>query len=124
MILDTRVTDDLEQEGIARDAVRAVQEARKQAGLDVSDRIVLSLNVGPEYADALLAHASLIADETLSEGFAVRAMEAMDAAMDNLYSPGDGVHVTAARALGTEKAPIVMTIDSTATVGSAEEVDE
>src|SRR5690606_1383852 len=41
VLLRTETTPELEAEGIARDAIRAVQEARKNAGLEVSDRIVL-----------------------------------------------------------------------------------
>ena len=39
VVLDTEVTPELEAEGMARDMVRAVQQARKDAGLNVSDRI-------------------------------------------------------------------------------------
>ena len=39
--LDTTLTEALEREGLARELVRTVQEARKQAGLEVSDRIML-----------------------------------------------------------------------------------
>ena len=41
--LDTEITPELAAEGIARDAVRVVQQARREAGLDVSDRIELSI---------------------------------------------------------------------------------
>ncbi|WP_336659370.1 isoleucine--tRNA ligase [Leucobacter sp. USHLN153] len=112
-LLDTVTTPELEAEGVARDAIRAVQEARKNAGLDVSDRIVLAINAEPAHAAALEAHASLIAAETLAEGFAVQEAIGIDAIVDDLYSPGNGVHVTAARAIGVEKTPIVITIDAT-----------
>ncbi len=66
VVLDTAVTPELEAEGAARDLVRAVQQARKDAGLQVSDRISLTIT-GP---DATLAaartHEALIADETLA----------------------------------------------------------
>ena len=66
VVLDTAVTPELEAEGAARDLVRAVQQARKDAGLQVSDRIALTI-AGP---DATLAaartHESLIAEETLA----------------------------------------------------------
>ena len=43
VVLDTDVTPELAAEGVARDLVRAVQQARKDAGLDVSDRIALTV---------------------------------------------------------------------------------
>nr|MDP9327866.1 class I tRNA ligase family protein [Actinomycetota bacterium] len=64
--LDLELTPDLRQEGIAREIVRAVQEARKAAGLDVSDRIVLSVETSGEVAEALRAHAATITGETLA----------------------------------------------------------
>ena len=42
VVLDTAVTPELAAEGLARDLVRAVQQARRDAGLDVSDRIAWS----------------------------------------------------------------------------------
>ena len=42
-MLDTAVTPELAAEGLARDVIRAVQQARRTAGLDVSDRIWLVL---------------------------------------------------------------------------------
>ena len=44
--LDIEVTDELEREGTARDLVRLVQQARRDADLDVSDRIALSITGG------------------------------------------------------------------------------
>jgi isoleucyl-tRNA synthetase len=66
-VLDTALTPELEAEGLARDVIRAVQDTRKAAGLDVSDRIRLSI-VGDAEADiaALLAHEATIAGETLA----------------------------------------------------------
>ena len=43
--LDKTLTDELLEEGLAREIVRAVQVARKQAGLDVDDRIHLSMSI-------------------------------------------------------------------------------
>ncbi len=112
-LLDTETTPELEAEGIARDAIRAIQEARKNAGLDVSDRIVLALNAAPEFAEALEAHTDLIAGETLAEAIATQETEHVDEVAKNLPSYGEGVHVSAASALGTEKATLVVTIDAT-----------
>ncbi|MFJ4045473.1 isoleucine--tRNA ligase [Microbacterium sp. NPDC089987] len=112
MLLDTVTTPELEAEGMARDAIRVVQEARKNAGLDVSDRIVLALNVSAANAAALRQHAELIAGETLAIGFAVQAAEEIEELAESVSSPGDGVYRTSARALGAEKAAIIVTIDS------------
>ena len=66
VVLDTEVTPELEAEGTARDLVRAVQQARKDAGLDVSDRIALTVSAPAEVLDAARTHEALIAEETLA----------------------------------------------------------
>ena len=66
VILDTATTPELEAEGLARDVVRAVQEARKAAGLAVGDRIRLGLTLDGVGADAAGRHRELIARETLA----------------------------------------------------------
>ena len=58
--------DELRREGLAREVVRAVQEARKQAGLEVSDRISLELSGDDELIEAAREHESYIAGETLA----------------------------------------------------------
>ena len=72
VVLDTAVTPELEAEGVARDLVRAVQQARRDAGLDVSDRIVLTISADAAAADAARTHAELIRRETLATSFEVR----------------------------------------------------
>ena len=66
VVLDTEVTAELEAEGYARDAIRAVQDARKNAGLDVADRIDLTLGVPADYLEWVKTHEALIAGETLA----------------------------------------------------------
>jgi isoleucyl-tRNA synthetase len=66
IILDTATTPELEAEGLARDVVRAVQDARKAAGLEVGDRIRLGLTLDAHGADAAGGHRELIARETLA----------------------------------------------------------
>ncbi|MGN6197294.1 isoleucine--tRNA ligase [Humibacter sp.] len=66
VLLDTTTDEALEAEGLARDAVRVVQESRKQAGLDVSDRIRLRLVLDAAGADAVRTHAELVGAETLA----------------------------------------------------------
>jgi isoleucyl-tRNA synthetase len=66
VILDTTVTPELAAEGLARDVIRAVQQARRDAGLAVSDRISLRLAGDEVVRAAVEAHADLITSETLS----------------------------------------------------------
>jgi isoleucyl-tRNA synthetase len=66
VLLDIEVTPELEAEGLARDIVRAVQQARRDAQLDVSDRIVLTLGVDEATKAQVLTHEGLIAGETLA----------------------------------------------------------
>lgn len=69
VVLDTEVTPELAQEGLARDVVRAVQQARRDAGLDVSDRISLTVTGSQDVWEATVAHQSLIVEETLATQF-------------------------------------------------------
>jgi isoleucyl-tRNA synthetase len=64
--LDVALTPELVRAGMAREAVRLVQEARKSAGLDVSDRITLTWAADGELAAALREHAELLGRETLA----------------------------------------------------------
>ena len=66
VLLDIEVTPELEAEGLARDIVRAVQQARRDAQLDVSDRIVLTLGVDEATKAQVGTHERLIAGETLA----------------------------------------------------------
>lgn len=62
--LDTRLTPKLEQEGLARELVRKVNELRRDAGLEISDRIVL--RYGGDVARAVDSYGDLVAGETLA----------------------------------------------------------
>jgi isoleucyl-tRNA synthetase len=64
--LNLDLDDALRREGLAREAVRAIQEARKAAGLEVSDRIRLTLAGDPELLAAVREHESYVAGETLA----------------------------------------------------------
>jgi isoleucyl-tRNA synthetase len=64
--LELELTPELRAEGLARELVRVVQDARKAAGLDVGDRIVLGLRVEGPAEEALGAHRAWIAAETLA----------------------------------------------------------
>ena len=71
VLLDTTVTDELAAEGLARDVVRAIQNERKNSGLDVSDRITTVIEADPVAREAILAHQEMVASETLSLGIEV-----------------------------------------------------
>lgn len=66
LVLDTELTDDLLKEGAARDMVRVIQQARKDAGLQVSDRIVTVVRDRAENLEAIRANEELVAGETLT----------------------------------------------------------
>jgi len=79
--LATELDDGLRREGLAREIVRAVQDARKQAGFEVSDRIELSLGGDEALLAAAREHEAYLAGETLASSLAFNGTE------------GEGLHV-------------------------------
>lgn len=69
VVLNTEVTPELEMEGIARDVIRVVQQARKDAGLDVVDRISLTVTGNDLAWKAVVEHQGIIITETLADQF-------------------------------------------------------
>jgi isoleucyl-tRNA synthetase len=67
--LDVAVTPELAREGLANDLVRAVQQARREAGLHVSDRISLTVSGDDAVFDATVAHRDHLVGETLATQF-------------------------------------------------------
>jgi isoleucyl-tRNA synthetase len=86
--LDTRVTPELAAEGTARDVVRIVQQARRDAGLDVSDRIRLTVGADGPVADAVRAHAGFLAAETLAVSLDIRPAAEVDGPAHSLPDAG------------------------------------
>jgi isoleucyl-tRNA synthetase len=74
LLLDTALTAELEAEGLARDVVRNVQDARKGAGLDVSDRIALVIRLDAAGAEQAERFRDLIARETLAVALRIDAV--------------------------------------------------
>ncbi|WP_069146906.1 isoleucine--tRNA ligase [Rhodococcus erythropolis] len=85
VVLDSVVTEELEAEGWAKDRIRQLQDARRAAGLDVSDRINVVLEVPQDCKEWAERHRELIAGEVLATSFSVG--EAGDDAVDL----GDGI---------------------------------
>ena len=92
VVLDSAVTEELEAEGWAKDRVRELQDARRNAGLDVSDRIKVILEVPEDRKDWAQRHGEMIAGEVLAVEFSVG--EAGSAAVDL----GDGVRAAITKA--------------------------
>jgi isoleucyl-tRNA synthetase len=76
VVLETEVTPALAAEGVARDLVRVVQQARKEAGLSVSDRIRLVVSAPEAVVAAVRSHEEFVAQEVLAREVALKAAEA------------------------------------------------
>ncbi|MFL6108411.1 MAG: isoleucine--tRNA ligase [Marmoricola sp.] len=68
--LDLELTDELRRAGTAREVIRMIQEARKNSGFEVSDRVALTWSASGSAAAAFSEHASMIADEVLAASMA------------------------------------------------------
>jgi isoleucyl-tRNA synthetase len=76
--LEIEIDDALRVDGWARDIVRAVQNARQAAGLEVSDRIVLTLDGDPELLAAARQHQAFIAGETLATAVSYESLDGLE----------------------------------------------
>ena len=65
VVLDTEINSELVAEGLANDALRFIQDTRKNAGMDVSDRIKLEYDADPALANAIEQHREHIMSEAL-----------------------------------------------------------
>ncbi len=91
LILDTNLTDELVKEGYAREVVRFVQQARKEADLQVDDRIGLHIVADSDTAQAAIElHKQYIAVETLSESI---IFDYSDSAEFNITKKFSGIEV-------------------------------
>ncbi|MBL7256073.1 isoleucine--tRNA ligase [Paractinoplanes lichenicola] len=97
VVLDTAVTGELAAEGLARDVIRVVQQARRDAGLDVSDRISLVVSAAEPVRAAVEAHREFVAGETLATLLATA--EAGESGFAGEVGEGDQVTVRVAKAV-------------------------
>jgi isoleucyl-tRNA synthetase len=68
--IEVNITPELRREGLAREVIRLIQDARKSDGLHVSDRITVHWEAaGPDLSAALTEHGQLIAGEVLADEF-------------------------------------------------------
>jgi len=95
MALDTALTPELLQEGLARDFNRLVQDQRKALNLDISDRIVVSYAASPRIAEAIATHEAYLRNELLAERLEASAMPNGGA---KLSLSGEDIFVTITRA--------------------------
>ena len=96
VVLDTTITPELAEEGVVRDLIRVVQQARRDAGLDVSDRIRLGIDGGDDVTDAVAKHRGMLAAETLATVVELGAVPA-DGCVDAQVGDGLPVRVTVER---------------------------
>ncbi|HSR48771.1 MAG TPA: class I tRNA ligase family protein [Anaerolineales bacterium] len=82
--LATDLTPALEREGLAREAVRRIQEWRRQAGLQIAQRIEVEYHASPRLAEAIEAHRAYLASEVLAD-----RLERQDLADDSLTASFD-----------------------------------
>jgi isoleucyl-tRNA synthetase len=80
--LQLELDDELRQEGLAREIVHAVQNARKEAGLEVTDRIALSLGGDEELLAAARGHEGYVSGEVLATEVAYDATDGVVAKLD------------------------------------------
>lgn len=92
LILDGKVTAELAAEGLARDVIRAVQQARKEADFDVSDRIRLVITAEDAVLAAVAEHSELVKSETLT----LELETVSSGSLSNPVSVGEGQQVEVA----------------------------
>jgi isoleucyl-tRNA synthetase len=64
--LDITITDELKQEGIARELINRIQNLRKDSGLEVTDKITIEIKKHNNINDAIVKHSDYISSQTLA----------------------------------------------------------
>ena len=92
VVLDTEINSELAAEGLANDALRFIQDSRKVAGLDVSDRINLEYSADPALANAIEQHRDRIMRDAL-----IKNMSQSDAGVYNTEIEGYNLSISVER---------------------------
>ena len=96
VVLDTTVNEELEAEGWAADRVRGIQDARKAAGLQVTDRITLTLGVPEDKQEWAERHRDAIAGEVLATDVSIVAADELSG-QDGAADVADGCFAKVAK---------------------------
>jgi isoleucyl-tRNA synthetase len=92
--LNLELDEELRREGLAREVVHAVQAARKNAGLDVEDRISLTLGGDDELLAAAREHERYVAGETLATSLDYDGTLAATAEAEVAEIEGRALHIS------------------------------
>lgn len=92
--LDLKISPQLHREGLMREVIRQVQNARKQSGLNVDDRIVLTLQTGSTVlADAITEHTDTILQEVLATQLRIDSGDVTADSVVRIESHTLGIHL-------------------------------
>ncbi len=81
--LDVNVTEDLLLEGLSRDIIRLIQQARKDAGFDISDRIALGFETSGKFATSFQTFSARISEETLTTHLVSGPLDGFEATLED-----------------------------------------
>ena len=95
--LELELTDELVSEGRARDVVRAVQQARKEAGLHVSDRIRLALALPDDWRESVEQFRDYVSEQTLATELALDGEHPAELSQHSATLGGEDVRIALAR---------------------------
>jgi isoleucyl-tRNA synthetase len=95
--IDTELTPELVQAGLARDIVRRIQDARKNAGFAIEDRILLTYQAGQPLGEVFESQRAYIAQETLADDVRAAAHDA-ESHVESFELDGQNVSIGVKRA--------------------------
>ncbi len=100
--IDTTLTPELEEEGLARDLVRRIQDARKNAGFEIEDRIALTYQAGERLSAVFSAQREYIADETLAVQIVAGSPD-RESVVDEFELGGEAIIIGVKRVTGRDE---------------------